>query len=103
MTTEKGTRRRTMQRRRAPAGSTMKRAKSTITRRMRKAIRSLNSAGFNVGRKLVVSEDRRTIAIAFPNYIRAQRDHSRRPGEATLMDFYALVALHFEEAKLLKG
>jgi hypothetical protein len=70
---------------------------------MRKAIRSLNSAGFNVGRKLVVSGDRRTIAIAFPNYIRAKRDHSRRLGEATLAEMFALVAVHYAERAILKG
>jgi hypothetical protein len=70
---------------------------------MRRAIRSLNSAGFSVGRKLVLSEDGRHIAIAFPNYIRAQRDQSRRPDEAGIADVFALVALHYAEAKVLKG
>ena len=70
---------------------------------MRRAVRSLNSDGFTVGRKLVISENARGIAIAFPNYIRAKRDRSRRPGEATLGDVFALIALHFEEQQNLKG
>ena len=69
---------------------------------MRKAIRRLNSDGFNVGRKLVLAEDERSIAIAFPNYIRAERDNSRRPDEARLEHVFALVALHYADAKLLK-
>jgi len=98
MMTEKGTRRR-LGRRRGPAGSMTRRKKSA----MRRAVRSLNSDGFTVGRKLVIAENARGIAIAFPNYIRAKRDRSRRPGEATLGDVFALIALHFEEQKLLKG
>ena len=70
---------------------------------MRRAVRSLNSVGFTVGRKLVIAESGRHIAIAFPKYIRAERGHIRRPDEAGIADVFALIALHFAEAELLKG
>jgi len=93
--TEIGTGRRQLRgRRRAPAGSTMKRS------RFRRAKRSLNSAGFVIGRKLVLSEDGRHIAIAFENYIRAKRDHSRRLAEVTHEQFWSLVAHHKSESAI---
>jgi len=79
---------------RARAGSMTKRSK------FRRALRSLNSAGFVIGRKLVLSENGRHIAIAFENYIRAKRDHSRRLGEVTHEQFWALVALHKSESAI---
>ena len=100
MTTEKGTRRRTMQRRRALSGSTTRRRKKLALRR---AVRALHAAGFTVGRKLVIAESGRTIAIAFPNYIRAERDHFRRPGEASLGALFAMIAFAFSENAILKG
>jgi len=80
--------------RRARAGSTTKRTK------FRRALRSLNSQGFHVGRKLILSEDGRHIAIAFENYIRAKRDHSRRLGEVTHEQFWQLIALHKSESAI---
>jgi len=79
---------------RARPGSMTKRTK------FRRALRSLNSAGFHVGRKLVISENGRHIAIAFENYIRAKRDHSRRPGEASFEQFWQLIALHKSESAI---
>ena len=86
--TEKGTRRRVM-RRRDPAGSTTRRKKSA----MRRAVRSLKSAGFTVGRKLVIAGSAPTVAIAFPNYIRAKRDHFRRSGEPTIAYMFSAIAI----------
>src|SRR6266850_1989824 len=100
--TEKETRRRRARpqiRRRDPTGSTTRQKKSAL----RRAMRSLSSAGFTVGRKLVIAKSGQHVAVAFPNYIRAKRDHSRRPGEACLTDVFALVALHFAAAANLKG
>ena len=102
MTTEKGTARpqaRLTSRKRGRAGSMTRRKKSAL----RRAVRSLNSAGFTVGRKLVIAENERTIAIAFPNYIRAQRDQFRRPGEASLGALFAMIAYAFAENAILKG
>ena len=70
---------------------------------MRRAVRSLNLAGFTVGRKLVIAESGRTIAVAFPNYIRAERDKSRRLGEASLGALFAMIAYAFAENAILKG
>ena len=67
---------------------------------MRKAVRSLNSAGFSIGRKLVIAAGGRHIEIAFPNYIRAERDQSRMPDEAGIADVFALIALHYAETEL---
>ena len=81
---------------RGPSGSTTRRKKLAMGR----AIRSLNSAGFSVGRKLVLAGGARSIAVAFPNYIRAQRAQFRMPDEAGIADVFALIALHYAEAEL---
>jgi len=67
---------------------------------MRRAVRSLNSAGFTCGRKLVIAENARSIAVAFPNYIRAERGRFRMPDEAGIADIFALIALHYAETEL---
>jgi hypothetical protein len=38
--------------------------------------------------------------MAFPNYIRAERDQFRRLGEASLGDIFALITLHFAENEI---
>jgi hypothetical protein len=66
---------------------------------MRRALRSLNLAGFTVGRKLVIAENARSIAVAFPNYIRPKGGNFRMPDEAGIADVFALVALHYAETE----
>jgi hypothetical protein len=61
--------------------------------RFRRIVRSLNSAGFAVGRKVVLGTGGRRLAIAFPNYIRAKRGSIRMPDEVTLEQIMLLVFL----------
>lgn len=103
MTTEKGTGRRNARTRKVQrrsgrtgrVGSTTRRKKSALNR----ARRALSAAGFSLGRKLVISESGRAIAIAFPNYIRATASTFRMPDEAGIADLFALIALHYAETE----
>ncbi len=60
---------------------------------MRVILRGLNRAGFSVGRKLVINGSAPCVAVAFPNYIRAKRDHSKRHGEPDLAFMFAALAI----------